>query len=64
MSGEQKLERRSDSLVTRPKSYFPCLIKHRAGTSSLSLGVVQGVGHLGALTGVSSVLASGDYYSL
>lgn len=63
MSGEQKLERRSDSLVTRPKSYFPCLIKHQAGTSSLS-GVVQWVGHLGALTGVSSVLASGSHYSL
>lgn len=48
MSGKQKLERRSDSLVTRPKPYFPCLIKHQAGTSPLS-GGGSGGGAFGGL---------------
>lgn len=62
VSGEQKSERRSDSLVIRLKSHFP-LTRHQAGTSSLS-GVAQGAGHLGTWTGVSSDLVSGNHYSL
>lgn len=62
MSGDQKSERRSDSLVIRPKSHFP-LARHQVGTSFLA-GVVQGAGHLGTLAGMSSDLVSGHHYSL
>lgn len=62
MNGEQKSERRSDSIVIEPESHFP-LTGHQAGTSFLS-GVAQGAGHLRTLTGVSSDLVSGNHYSL